>query len=159
MHTLPKLIVRSGSYSGLRQALVRDPSTSSRYRSCEHATSASANPAHSAADNDILRARVYKCFEAAAEATGCKIKMKDTMAYSDLRNNALLTDEFVAYMVKEEGHVFSSNVPAAGSTDFVRRRADSSSDVASDARHCRGTSATLCPPSTPFTRSPPNHTA
>lgn len=73
-----------------------------------------------AADKDLLRDRVYKCFKAAAEATGCKMKLKETMSYADLKNNSLLADRFLEYMKDEEGMDLSGELPTQGSTDFVR---------------------------------------
>lgn len=67
-----------------------------------------------------LRDRVYDCFKAAALATGCKMEMKETMVYSDLRSNSLLGDEYKRYMEDKQGIDVPSSIPSLGSTDFVR---------------------------------------
>ncbi|KAL2794036.1 hypothetical protein BJX66DRAFT_351457 [Aspergillus keveii] len=67
-----------------------------------------------------LKARVLKCFEGAAVATGCTMKVEDICAYSDLRPNkpicSLYADEMAALGTPVECDL-EKNIPAPGSTD------------------------------------------
>jgi len=65
-----------------------------------------------------LRERVERCFKAAAEATGCKVKIEWSFAYYDLRNNDSLGKEYAAYLSERHGMEIRSDIPPLGSTDF-----------------------------------------
>lgn len=75
--------------------------------------------APSLAEVELLKKRLEKCFEAAALATGCSIKMAWVMAYSDLRNSPSLGEEYASYQESQHG-VAMNAIPSLGSTDFVR---------------------------------------
>ncbi|KDQ12656.1 hypothetical protein BOTBODRAFT_34362 [Botryobasidium botryosum FD-172 SS1] len=67
-----------------------------------------------------LRERVMACFDAAALATGCKIKIESGLPTYDLRQNDTLVDEYVSYVKRRHGwveHPARGNIVAA-STDF-----------------------------------------
>lgn len=65
-----------------------------------------------------LKARVFKCFQAAADSTGCKYKMEEEMVYADLVNNQPLAQEYRKYMENRMGIQVPTEGPALGSTDF-----------------------------------------
>lgn len=64
---------------------------------------------------DLVKAKVLKCFQAAALATGCKIEIEEGRAYDDVRNLQRLTDDYVKFM-KEEFEIEYAQKPVAVST-------------------------------------------
>ncbi|KAG9012199.1 hypothetical protein FRB94_006567 [Tulasnella sp. JGI-2019a] len=68
----------------------------------------------------VLRARVKKCFEAAALATDCRMEYSEGGATYDLRQNITLADEFAAVAKKRYGIDTDPGAAGAigGSTDF-----------------------------------------
>jgi len=75
--------------------------------------------APTAKEVEVFAERVKKCFEAAAQATACQIKLVEHPRVYDLRQNDELASEFAAAM-KQYGGVVFADVPGAvgGSTDF-----------------------------------------
>lgn len=66
-----------------------------------------------------LKARVMKCFQAASDASGCRMKIEEEMVYADLINNPPLAKEYHEYMEKIMGIAAPMEGPTLGSTDFV----------------------------------------
>ncbi|CAE7085332.1 unnamed protein product [Rhizoctonia solani] len=64
-----------------------------------------------------LRARVNRCFEAAAHATSCTMTVTEDQGLKDVRGNKVLSDEFGAIMTDRYGHPFHFETTGA-STDF-----------------------------------------
>ncbi|KAL8292357.1 hypothetical protein RQP46_001823 [Phenoliferia psychrophenolica] len=67
---------------------------------------------------EVLKSRVAKCFEAAALATGCEMKMDWVMSYSDLRQNAALSDCYTSFMSTRFDVRFPAEISVGASTDF-----------------------------------------
>lgn len=65
-----------------------------------------------------LKKRVEKCIEAAALATGCKLKMHWKMSYADMVDNSVLGFEYKRYMEAEQKTDIPVSDKAFGSTDF-----------------------------------------
>ncbi|KAG8691612.1 hypothetical protein FRC11_015049 [Ceratobasidium sp. 423] len=65
-----------------------------------------------------LRARVNKCFEAAAHATSCTMTITEIEALKDVRGNSVLSDEFGAIMTSRHDHLFDPESTTGASTDF-----------------------------------------
>jgi len=65
-----------------------------------------------------LKARVMKCFQAASDASGCRMKIEEEMVYADLINNPPLAKEYHEYMEKIMGISVPMGGPTLGSTDF-----------------------------------------
>ncbi|CEL61773.1 Peptidase M20 domain-containing protein 2 OS=Homo sapiens GN=PM20D2 PE=1 SV=2 [Rhizoctonia solani AG-1 IB] len=65
-----------------------------------------------------LRARVNRCFEAAAHATLCEITITETESLKDVRSDQVLSDEFGAIMTNRHGYPYSSHAETGASTDF-----------------------------------------
>ncbi|KAF8235649.1 amidohydrolase, partial [Tricholoma matsutake] len=61
--------------------------------------------------------RLRACFEAAAHATGCKINLTLGIMYYDLRQNAVLANEFTDIVGSHYG-LSTADVPVTASTDF-----------------------------------------
>jgi metal-dependent amidase/aminoacylase/carboxypeptidase family protein len=66
-----------------------------------------------------LKARVMKCFQAASDSSGCRMKVEEEMVYADLVNNLPLAREYHMYMEKMMGIAVPMDGPTLGSTDFV----------------------------------------
>lgn len=65
-----------------------------------------------------LGARVRRCLEAGALATGCKVDIEETPMYADLRLNDTLCDTYKTHMGNQGVEVTKSDPePMAGSTD------------------------------------------
>ncbi|CAE6478836.1 unnamed protein product [Rhizoctonia solani] len=65
-----------------------------------------------------LRARVNRCFEAAAHATSCTMTITEIESLKDLRGNSVLSDEFGAIMTSRHGYLFDPHSAVGASTDF-----------------------------------------
>ncbi|KAJ4469583.1 hypothetical protein J3R30DRAFT_3661636 [Lentinula aciculospora] len=65
----------------------------------------------------VLADRVRKCFEAAALATGCTVKIDQELPYYDLKNNLVLARIFSRVVQTKYGQSVTTNDSAA-STDF-----------------------------------------
>ncbi|KAF8690361.1 Peptidase dimerization domain, partial [Rhizoctonia solani] len=65
-----------------------------------------------------LRARVNRCFEAAAHATSCTMTITEKEGMKDVRVNEILAHELGAIMTDRYDHPFSSEGSIGGSTDF-----------------------------------------
>lgn len=65
-----------------------------------------------------LRARVNKCFEAAAHATSCTMSITEEDAIKDLRQNTVMSDEFAAIMSTRYKYAFTLGEETSASTDF-----------------------------------------
>ncbi|POW01599.1 hypothetical protein PSTT_12367 [Puccinia striiformis] len=65
-----------------------------------------------------LKARVMKCFQAASDSSGCRIKVEEEMVYADLVNNLPLAQEYHKYMENVMGIAVPMDGPTLGSTDF-----------------------------------------
>ncbi|KAL1941066.1 hypothetical protein VTO73DRAFT_7702 [Trametes versicolor] len=71
------------------------------------------------AELEVLRGRVRDCFDAAALATACKIKVELGVGYFELRNNSVLGQEYASVVGEKYGiNTVSSNDGAKFSTDF-----------------------------------------
>ncbi|KAL0953821.1 hypothetical protein HGRIS_005001 [Hohenbuehelia grisea] len=68
-------------------------------------------------DLAIFKDRVQACFEAAALATGCKVRMNFAMPYYDLQQNATLAHEFADIIGNRYGYA-TSTASSSASTDF-----------------------------------------
>ncbi|KAJ3976449.1 hypothetical protein EV361DRAFT_838284 [Lentinula raphanica] len=66
---------------------------------------------------NALAQRVRNCFQAAALATGCTVKIEEERPYHDLRNNPVLATTFSEIIREQYGHTVSTHGSAA-STDF-----------------------------------------
>lgn len=67
---------------------------------------------------EVLRERVQKCFEAAAHATACKLKMQTGVGYYDLRENDVLAREYMDVVQARWGMAASKTEGMRASTDF-----------------------------------------
>ncbi|CCO37577.1 Peptidase M20 domain-containing protein 2 AltName: Full=Aminoacylase-1-like protein 2 [Rhizoctonia solani AG-1 IB] len=65
-----------------------------------------------------LRARVNRCFEAAAHATSCTMTITEQEGMKDVRVNEILSHELGAIMTNRYNHPFSPDDSMGGSTDF-----------------------------------------
>ncbi|KAL4905274.1 hypothetical protein BDW74DRAFT_153340 [Aspergillus multicolor] len=68
-----------------------------------------------------LTERVVKCFEAAATATGCKVKFEWGLSYADVKSNEPICESYVSVMRAMGQHVLLTAPPGAGgsaSTDM-----------------------------------------
>ncbi|KAE8141245.1 hypothetical protein BDV38DRAFT_268523 [Aspergillus pseudotamarii] len=67
---------------------------------------------------EALKARVIKCFDGAAIATGCSVEYETREAYADLRPNKTLCEKYVDAMETLGFPVASSGATQPGSTDM-----------------------------------------
>ncbi|KAH7335216.1 hypothetical protein B0J17DRAFT_669109 [Rhizoctonia solani] len=65
-----------------------------------------------------LRARVNRCFEAAAHATSCTMTITEHDGLKDVRGSEVLSNEFGAIMSNRYGHSFDPHTTTGASTDF-----------------------------------------
>ncbi|CAE6467511.1 unnamed protein product [Rhizoctonia solani] len=65
-----------------------------------------------------LRARVNRCFEAAAHATSCTMAITELNGLKDVRGSEVLSNEFGAIMTGRYGYSFDSHATTGASTDF-----------------------------------------
>ncbi|CUA78093.1 Peptidase M20 domain-containing protein 2 [Rhizoctonia solani] len=65
-----------------------------------------------------LRARVNRCFEAAALATSCTMEITEHGGVKDVRGNEVLSNEFGALMTSRYGYSFNLHMAVGASTDF-----------------------------------------
>ncbi|KAB8263142.1 hypothetical protein BDV32DRAFT_146930 [Aspergillus pseudonomiae] len=69
-------------------------------------------------DAEALKARVTKCFDGAAIATGCAVEYETLETYADLRPNKTLCSNYVSAMETLGFPVLSSGAAQSGSTDM-----------------------------------------
>ncbi|KAH9941991.1 amidohydrolase [Amylocystis lapponica] len=74
--------------------------------------------APSYAELEVLRERVRACFEAAALATACKLKVVEIPAFYDLRQNPVLGEEFAHIVSDRDGMTAEFDEGMGASTDF-----------------------------------------
>ncbi|KAB8200210.1 hypothetical protein BDV34DRAFT_232417 [Aspergillus parasiticus] len=67
---------------------------------------------------EALQARVIKCFDGAAIATGCAVEYETLETYADLRPNKALCANYVSAMETLGYPVMSTGTPQPGSTDM-----------------------------------------
>ncbi|EUC59751.1 amidohydrolase-like protein [Rhizoctonia solani AG-3 Rhs1AP] len=65
-----------------------------------------------------LRARVNRCFEAAAHATSCTMTVTENDGLKDVRGNRVLSSEFGAIMTGRYDYPFDPHAATGASTDF-----------------------------------------
>lgn len=64
-----------------------------------------------------LGAKIRRCMEAGALATGCKLDIEETCGYADLRVNEALCSSFQQHMAANGIKVLKSDGPVAAATD------------------------------------------
>lgn len=66
---------------------------------------------------DEVKAKVNRCFQAAALATGCDVRIIEQVPYADLRNSATLAADYRTFMSQKYEQKYSTD-PWSASTDF-----------------------------------------